>query len=500
MAYDESQFTGQSDDDISNGGRYTTQPVPVPGGTPNAGPISDPTAVFGMPGINDGPQRGPIDGPQQGPITTQPLPRVGDASTAPPSPYMQGNNPLFDRIAGFYTAASGGKYKPTQSDVSQWGTNVDANYLGKINQAVTAWWKQQQGAAPAATPGGTTTSTPQLSAADFIKQYQGQHTTPDVNGLLEAMKAAGYNVAPYMYGQTPSGNEISLDGQKYKVRVDGGGWWEPSMGEGGAASGGTGFADPAYNQLAQLAQNRLRALGSPFSFPGLDEYMKELQGDKALAQQRAQDFAGQLSGRVAQLQQPLLSQGDVATQRALASNSLLASRDAALRNQREKRFASGFEPTSGLLAGDERAVNEQYNNRQGQIDAQLQSQMINTDEHRRNEATQLQGLIAQALRGGDLSSLQNQATSADLENQLFNIDQNRQREMLTTGNVPVDLTNMGFANASSAANASQGGMSSILQLLNLANGQQGLQQQQSAQNMQGTAFFIQMILKALGGE
>jgi hypothetical protein len=39
---------------------------------------------------------------------------------------------------------------------------------------------------------------PSASPQDFIKQYQAQHGTPDLNGLLTAMKAAGYNVANWV--------------------------------------------------------------------------------------------------------------------------------------------------------------------------------------------------------------------------------------------------------------------------------------------------------------
>jgi hypothetical protein len=63
--------------------------------------------------------------------------------------------------------------------------------------------------------------------AAFIRQYQSQHNASEgPTGILNAMKAAGFNVAPYMYGNTPSGNEISLNGEKYKVKVDGGGWYQ----------------------------------------------------------------------------------------------------------------------------------------------------------------------------------------------------------------------------------------------------------------------------------
>lgn len=476
-----------SDDDPDGGygsdpalGRISKQPVSR---------TNDPAEMFG------------------GVSTTQPVARTADPAegTAAPAPNFYATSPAgnstYDKIASIYRSVSGGKYNPTQQEVSQWGNNVDDQYLSKINGTINRWWAQQQQGA-AAPAGSSTPAAPSLSATDFIRQYQQQHpggAQQGVQPVLDAMKAAGYtNVAPFMYGGNPSHNEISLDGQKFKVlgaEDSPNAYWYTGGPDGG---GSTGFADPAYGQLAGLAQQRLAALQNPLNFPALNEYMASLNKDRAVAQQRAQDFAGQLAGRVKQLQAPLLTDANVANQRAMASNALLASRDAALKNTKERRYASGFAPTSGLLAGDERAVDEQYNNRQATIDATLQSQMIQGDEQRRNQATQLQGLMTQALRGGDISALQNQATMSDLENQMFNMDQNRQREILTTANVPVDLTNMGFANANSAAGGAGNGLGGLMQLLQMANSQQGLQQGQSAQNMQGTAFLVQMIMKALG--
>lgn len=66
--------------------------------------------------------------------------------------------------------------------------------------------------------GATTTGKP--GAAQFIAQYQAdpRHLPSEgVQPLYQALKAAGYNVSPYMYGSTPSNNEITLDGQKYKL-------------------------------------------------------------------------------------------------------------------------------------------------------------------------------------------------------------------------------------------------------------------------------------------
>lgn len=76
-----------------------------------------------------------------------------------------------------------------------------------------------------ATPGsptatvGTAGGTPKLSPQDFIKQWQGSHSSQEgIAPLADAMKQAGYNdVTRYMYGNVPSNNELNLGGEKYKV-------------------------------------------------------------------------------------------------------------------------------------------------------------------------------------------------------------------------------------------------------------------------------------------
>lgn len=55
-------------------------------------------------------------------------------------------------------------------------------------------------------------------APEFIKQWQATHPVSEGMGpLTAALQAKGFDVKPYLYGQTPSHNEISLDGAKYKV-------------------------------------------------------------------------------------------------------------------------------------------------------------------------------------------------------------------------------------------------------------------------------------------
>lgn len=261
----------------------------------------------------------------------------------------------------------------------------------------------------------------------------------------------------------------------------------------GAGLGAQGFADPAYQGLMDLVTKRLAALNQPQSFPQMDQLMAMLQQNQAAARARAQTFATQLGGRVQQLQQPLLTDANVVNQRALASNNLLKARDSTIQNMKDRRYAAGFEPTSGLIAGDERAANESYSNAQSNTDAQLQSMSIAQDENRRNQATTLQGLIQQALQGGDVTALSDQARQADLENQAFNIDQNRQREQLTVGNIPVDLTNMGFANANQVANSGGDPLSALLPILLAGNTQQGLQQNASNGNMSALTWLLQTL-------
>lgn len=78
--------------------------------------------------------------------------------------------------------------------------------------------------------------------AAFIANYQKTHSpTEGPSGILTAMKAAGFNVAPYLYGQTPSNNEISLNGSKYKVISGEDGptpaWYRAGMNDGGGGGG-----------------------------------------------------------------------------------------------------------------------------------------------------------------------------------------------------------------------------------------------------------------------
>ena len=71
---------------------------------------------------------------------------------------------------------------------------------------------------PGFPPPPNTPGTPKGSAQDFIKQWQQTHKASEgIGPLAEALKAAGFDVPRFMYGTTPSNNELVVDGQKFKV-------------------------------------------------------------------------------------------------------------------------------------------------------------------------------------------------------------------------------------------------------------------------------------------
>lgn len=267
----------------------------------------------------------------------------------------------------------------------------------------------------------------------------------------------------------------------------------------GQFSAGTdGYSNnPAYQALYSLANARIASLQQPQSFPQLDALMQQLQQQQAVNKQRAAALAGQWGSRVTELQQPLLTQPQVVQQHALASNNLLDSRDAAIANARASQAARGFAPTSGLAADRQRQIEENATNQQAQIDARLQQGNIATDESRRNEATQLQGLITQALNGGDATSLQQQAQVADLENQLYQTDQQRQTQQLATAQIPVDLQNQGFSLASGAQSSPTSAFASLMPLIQMALTSQNNQFNQATSQSSGLSQIINSIFSSL---
>lgn len=354
----------------------------------------------------------------------------------------------------------------------------------------------------------TPTKTPPsgLSGQDTLKWLLANGYQPQAAiDYIHSNNLPGGEAAYYPNFKGGSANVIGMNGGYLNQNGDGSWGWVDRVetggggGTNGAQGNGTGFADPAYQALNALAQQRIASLGQPQSFPQLDSLMSQLQQQQAVGRQRAQDLATKWGSRVSELQQPLLTQPQVVQQRALATNNLLQSRDAALANAKASQAARGFAPTSGIAGDQARQINENEANQEAQIQARLQQGNIGADESRRNEATQLQGLITQALNGGDATALQQQAQVADLENQQYQTNQQRATQQLATAQIPVDLTNSGFDRASGAQSSSSGALSSLMALINSSLGQQSNQFGQANSQASGLSQIIQQLMQSFGG-
>lgn len=102
----------------------------------------------------------------------------------------------------------------------------------------------------------------------FIRQWQATHPA-SANApaeIVAALRANGFNASPFMYGSTPSGNEINLNGEKFKV-IGGENSGSPSWyrGEYDGPGPGGGFSLQGLSGVA------------PFQAPGLlTPYANEL--------------------------------------------------------------------------------------------------------------------------------------------------------------------------------------------------------------------------------
>ena len=113
-----------------------------------------------------------------------------------------------------------------------------------------------------------------------IRQWQATHPA-SVNApaeIIAALKANGFNASPFMYGNTPSGNEINLNGEKFKVigaensgnptwyrgenDLPGGGGFSLSGGSSVAPWQAPGILTPYGKELTMPTQAELEAAGT----------------------------------------------------------------------------------------------------------------------------------------------------------------------------------------------------------------------------------------------
>lgn len=168
----------------------------------------------------------------------------------------------------------------------------DPNYISNLSKTQEA---ANYAAGPQSGAGSTgSASSSNLSPQDFIKQWQQTHAANEGMGpLADAMKAAGYsNVSRFMYGSTPSNNELSIDGQKYKV-ISGEDSSNPSWYAAGTNDGGQNsqaFTPPAAWNESFTSPSWDKTFEAPTSadFAGDSAYQEQLaRGQDALQKSAA---------------------------------------------------------------------------------------------------------------------------------------------------------------------------------------------------------------------
>jgi len=414
------------------------------------------------------------------PYGTQPVPggRTGDPGPSVPGGPASFGNPVYDSIAALYRNNSGGKYEPTYRDVSQWGTNVDARYLNTIGGAIARWW--QQYSQPATTP--TTPTAPTQTAQQFIRAWQQAHPVSEgLAPLTEALKTAGYtNVSPYMYGTVASNNELSIDGQKYKV-LGGEGtpaayWYIPGEGDrGGSGGGGTTttsslapggsysptnpFDDPATKNYIDLLNSRIEALLTPQQNPQLDMLQTYLQK------------------YFAQLQNPTYTPAQQDTIQTQTLDPLERQRQQELRNVAATMAARGITPGSGPYLQAERDINQKFDTERARLQGGFAVNEINQGREDASKAV-------------DVGS-----ANASLTNGAFLQQDQRANQALTDARQIPDIASQRMAQAIQLLNGSNVNPAQLLQTLGTFQ-KQGFDQTQA-----DSAFWsnlIALILKNYG--
>ena len=247
------------------------------------------------------------------------------------------------------------------------------------------------------------------NAQDIIRQWQQAHGPNEpLTGLIEELKRNGHNAEAFMYGATPSGNEIQLNGQQYKVKTgDNASWWTPSMGEGGASSYMSAFTDPATQYMeqyykAQLGTFQQQQQAQQQANEALKARMPEIQA----ATQRLVDY---LTSRATQLQGAPYTGTEQEILRTQALDPIEQDRQAAQQRALENISARGLTPESGISQALMNQVDAGYDKTRAGAQNDLAYKTINEQRSRQQEAQQLLASIPQIQRAGamgDLSFLQ----------------------------------------------------------------------------------------------
>lgn len=316
-------------------------------------------------------------------------------------------------------------------------------------------------------PGGrpTTSAPPQGGTrwnADWFKQNIGTpRNMQELLALEPKITAAGGKLNKNASGQyngkitTPDGRIVDI---MIAAGLGGSGFtWDEGPGGGGE------FSDPWGNSFEQAVLERLRQLRGDPSFPELQELVKRLKEAETNKKANTEKYVGSLRERVGELKKAPYTEGQEAVLRAKAFDQLERRRQQTLTNRREEMYLRGHAPTSGTVMGAEDESNRQFEDVRTGIESDLLADSIAEEQRRKDKAVQLEGFIEQALSGADLQGLQYLSGISDIEQNLYNQREGRQREILGTYGPILDL----ISNRSRMLSGADGNGSAIDSLMGL---------------------------------
>ncbi|MCR4342136.1 MAG: hypothetical protein NUW01_19845, partial [Gemmatimonadaceae bacterium] len=283
-------------------------------------------------------------------------------------------------------------------------------------------------------------------------------------------------------------------------------WWGSGGGMPPNPLGGQGeFSDPWGQQNEQLTSDYIASLLAPANTGPLQEYMDMLKEQQGQARARAQTYADTLNTRIDELNQTPYTAGDEAVMRAKAFDSLERRRQQTLRAARENVYARGFEPTSGIAReyaeqpGQSQVadVNRLFEESRTGIESGLLESSIAEGQRRKNLATTLQGLVRQALNGGDMTALDEQYRIVQMQDFIDQQSLGRKKEAVSATTGPLDLImdRAGLANQTLSGSADP--LSAIMQLLQVGGNQAYSQNALNQNNSAGLGQLLALLLSGM---
>lgn len=262
-------------------------------------------------------------------------------------------------------------------------------YTPDQDSAIRQWSASNGRDLPAFTPPRTTAPAPTPSGdlLTVLNQYRSAHPASEgiapLADYLASQNLAGYG-GRYMYGATPSNNELVINGEKYKVigaedSPSTAYWYYPGMDDGGGAapqaggadlSGllsafGSSYTDPETANFLDFIRQRVAGLTSPVNDPAYDAYVKAAQDmvarlqtpyvnpNSATAQTTLEQILKDVTGAP-------FTDSQSAALRAEAFDELTKARDTDERRTLAQMAALGHGKGSGTIAEALRQVDNAY--------------------------------------------------------------------------------------------------------------------------------------------